>query len=207
MSDLDIANAYQPLPIQEIAKRLGLSPDELHPYGRHKGKISLSALDRLKHKPRGRYILVTAINPTPLGEGKTTTSIGLAMGLNRIGPRAVVTLRQPSLGPVFGIKGGGTGGGRAQVVPMEEINLHFTGDAHAVSASHNLLSAFIDNHLFHGNALGINPARLSWPRSLGVSDRALREITLGEGTGNRTGQFVITEASEIMAILALSASQ
>ena len=134
MSDLDIAKAYQPLPIQEIAKRLGLSPEELHPYGRHKGKISLSALERLKHKPRGRYILVTAINPTPLGEGKTTTSIGLAMGLNRIGPRAVVTLRQPSLGPVFGIKGGGTGGGRAQVVPMEDINLHLTGDAHAVAA-------------------------------------------------------------------------
>src|SRR6187549_1873667 len=195
MSDLDIAKAYQPLPIQEIAKRLGLSPEELHPYGRHKGKISLSALERLKHKPRGRYILVTAINPTPLGEGKTTTSIGLAMGLNRIGPRAVVTLRQPSLGPVFGIKGGGTGGGRAQVVPMEDINLHLTGDAHAVAASHNLLSACIDNHLFHGNELQMDPNRITWPRTLGVSDRALRQIVLGEGVVVRSGQFVITEAS------------
>ena len=204
MSDLDIARAYQPLPIQEIGKQLGLAPDELHPYGRHKGKISLSALERLKNKPQGRYILVTAINPTPLGEGKTTTSIGLAMGLNRIGQRAVVTLRQPSLGPVFGIKGGGTGGGRAQVVPMEDINLHLTGDAHAVAASHNLLSAFVDNHVFHGNPLDLDPARLSWPRSMGISDRALRRISLNEDTGHRPDQFVITEASEVMAILALA---
>jgi formate--tetrahydrofolate ligase len=204
MSDLDIARAYRPLPIQEIVKQLGLSPDELHPYGRHKGKISLSALERLKNKPQGRYILVTAINPTPLGEGKTTTSIGLAMGLNRIGQRAVVTLRQPSLGPVFGIKGGGTGGGRAQVVPMEDINLHLTGDAHAVAASHNLLSAFVDNHVFHGNPLDLDPARLSWPRSMGISDRALRRISLNEDTGHRPDQFVITEASEVMAILALA---
>jgi len=204
MSDLDIARAYQPLPIQEIGKQLGLSPDELHPYGRHKGKISLSALERLKNKPPGRYILVTAINPTPLGEGKTTTSIGLAMGLNRIGQRAVVTLRQPSLGPVFGIKGGGTGGGRAQVVPMEDINLHLTGDAHAVAASHNLLSAFVDNHVFHGNPLDLDPARLSWPRSMGISDRALRRISLNEDTGHRPDQFIITEASEVMAILALA---
>ena len=204
MSDLDIARAYQPLPIQEIGKQLGLSPDELHPYGRHKGKISLSALERLKNKPQGRYILVTAINPTPLGEGKTTTSIGLAMGLSRIGQRAVVTLRQPSLGPVFGIKGGGTGGGRAQVVPMEDINLHLTGDAHAVAASHNLLSAFVDNHVFHGNPLDLDPARLSWPRSMGISDRALRRISLNEDTGHRPDQFVITEASEVMAILALA---
>ena len=204
MSDLDIARVYQPLPIQDIGKQLGLSPDELHPYGRHKGKISLSALERLKNKPQGRYILVTAINPTPLGEGKTTTSIGLAMGLNRIGQRAVVTLRQPSLGPVFGIKGGGTGGGRAQVVPMEDINLHLTGDAHAVAASHNLLSAFVDNHVFHGNPLDLDPARLSWPRSMGISDRALRRISLNEDTGHRPDQFVITEASEVMAILALA---
>jgi formate--tetrahydrofolate ligase len=204
MSDLDIARAYQPLPIQEIAKRLSLSPDELHPYGRHKGKISLSAIERLKEKASGQYVLVTAINPTPLGEGKTTTSIGLAMGLCRVGRRAVVTLRQPSLGPVFGIKGGGTGGGRAQVVPMEDINLHLTGDAHAVAAGHNLLSAFIDNHLFHGNSLGIDPERLSWPRSMGISDRALRQIALDESSGRRTDRFVITEASEVMAILALA---
>ncbi len=207
MTDIEIARSYKPLPIQEIGKKLGLSPDELLPYGKYKGKVTLAALERLKGKPQGRYILVTAINPTPLGEGKTTTSIGLTMGLCRLGHRAVVTLRQPSLGPVFGIKGGGTGGGRAQVVPMEEINLHLTGDSHAVSTSHNLLSAFIDNHLFHGNALGIDPNSLSWPRSLGVSDRALREVTLGEGTGNRKGQFVITEASEVMAILALASSQ
>jgi len=150
---------------------------------------------------------VTAINPTPLGEGKTTTSIGLAMGLSRLGHRTAVTLRQPSLGPVFGIKGGGTGGGRAQVLPMEDINLHLTGDAHAVSASHNLLSAFVDNHLFHGNALQVDPNRITWPRTLGVSDRALRQISLGEGTAGRTGQFVITEASEVMAVLALASSQ
>jgi formate--tetrahydrofolate ligase len=133
MTDIEIARSYKPLPLQEIAKRIGLSPDELYPHGRYKGKVALVALDRLKGKPQGRYILVTAINPTPLGEGKTTTSIGLAMGLCRLGQRALVTLRQPSLGPVFGVKGGGTGGGHAQVVPMEEINLHFTGDAHARS--------------------------------------------------------------------------
>jgi formate--tetrahydrofolate ligase len=204
MTDLDIARACQPLPIQEIAQQLGLSPQELHPYGRHKGKISLSSLERLKDKPSGRYILVTAVNPTPLGEGKTTTSIGLAMGLCRIGQHAVVTLRQPSLGPVFGIKGGGTGGGRAQVVPMEDINLHLTGDSHAVAASHNLLSAFADNHIFHGNSLGLDPGRVSWPRALGVSDRALRRIALDESTGRRPNQFVINEASEVMAILALA---
>src|SRR5262249_42457988 len=207
MTDIEIARSYKPLPIQEIAKRVGLSPEELYPYGRYKGKVALSALDRLKDKPRGRYILVTAINPTPLGEGKTTTSIGLAMGLSRLGHRAAVTLRQPSLGPVFGIKGGGTGGGRAQVLPMEDINLHLTGDAHAVSASHNLLSAFVDNHLFHGNALQVDRNRISWPRTLGVSDRALRQISLGEGAAGRTGQFVITEASEVMAMLALASSQ
>src|SRR6476659_6402296 len=209
MSDLDIANAYQPLPIQEIAKRLGLSPDELHPYGRHKGKISLSSLERLKDKPFGRYVLVTAVNPTPLGEGKTTTSIGLAMGLCRIGQHAVVTLRQPSLGPVFGIKGGGTGGGRAQVAPMDDINLHLTGDAHAVAASHNLLAAFLDNHIFHGNPLQIDPQRILWPRAAGISDRALRQVRLGSDGGHQTrhGQFVITEASEVMAILALASGQ
>src|SRR6188508_1737336 len=181
MSDLDIAKAYQPLPIQEIAKRLGLSPEELHPYGRHKGKISLSALERLKHKSRGRYILVTAINPTPLGEGKTTTSIGLAMGLNRIGPRAVVTLRQPSLGPVFGIKGGGSGGGRSQVVPMEDMNLHLTGDIHAVAAAHNLLSAFMDAHIFHGNELRIDPESIALRHVIDMLDRSLRQITQGMG--------------------------
>ncbi|MEQ1795672.1 MAG: formate--tetrahydrofolate ligase [Nitrospira sp.] len=204
MTDLEIAHSVQTRPISDIASELGIHPNELIPFGANKAKISLSILDRLKDRPNGRYILVTAINPTPLGEGKTTTSIGLAMGLTRLGHRTAVTLRQPSLGPVFGIKGGGTGGGHAQVIPMEDINLHLTGDAHAVAASHNLLSAFIDNHLFHGNALGLDPARVMWPRALGISDRALREVLLGEETGRRQGQFVITEASEVMAALALS---
>jgi formate--tetrahydrofolate ligase len=150
---------------------------------------------------------VTAINPTPLGEGKTTTSIGLAMGLSRLGHRTALTLRQPSLGPVFGIKGGGTGGGLAQILPMEEINLHMTGDGHAVATSHNLLSAFVDNHLYHGNALRVDPNRIIWPRTSGVSDRALRQIMLGEGAAGHSAQFVITEASEVMAILALASSQ
>lgn len=206
MTDLEIARSVRPRPVQAIAQDLGLSPDEVIPYGRLKAKISLHALERLRSKRTGRYILVTAINPTPLGEGKTTTSIGLAMGLNRLGYRAAVTLRQPSLGPVFGVKGGGTGGGYAQVVPMEDINLHLTGDAHAVAASHNLLSAFLDNHLFHGNACEIDTNHIFWPRALGVSDRALREIRLGEGAGRRPGRFVITEASEVMAILALADS-
>ena len=172
-----------------------------------KGSDGYSECDWGSKQARGRYILVTAINPTPLGEGKTTTSIGLSMGLCRLGYRSAVTLRQPSLGPVFGIKGGGTGGGRAQVCPMEDINLHFTGDAHAVSASHNLLSAFVDNHLFHGNTLELDPQRIRWPRTLGVSDRALRDIILGGESWPHPGQFVITEASEIMAILALATDQ
>lgn len=188
-------------PIGEIAAELGLLDDELIPYGRFKGKVSLSALERLRNRPWGRYVLVTAINPTPLGEGKTVTSIGLAMGLCRLGRRAVVTLRQPSLGPVFGIKGGASGGGRAQVAPQEEINLHLTGDAHAVSAAHNLLAAFLDNHLSRGNALNIAPELIIWPRVMGLSDRVLREVTLQSG---RQSQFVITEASEAMAILALA---
>ena len=188
-------------PVGDLAAALGLLDEEVSPYGHYKGKIALSALARLRDRPLGRYILVTAINPTPLGEGKTVTSIGLAMGLNRLGRRAVVTLRQPSLGPVFGIKGGASGGGRAQVVPQEEVNLHLTGDAHAVASAHNLLAAFIDNHLAHGNALRIDPDRITWPRVMGLNDRALRQVTLQDG---RRTQFVITEASEVMAILALA---
>ena len=207
MTDIEINRSVKARPIQDVADQLGIQASELIPYGKLKAKVSLDVLERLHTAPLGRYVLVTAINPTPLGEGKTTTSIGLAMGLSRIGHRTAVTLRQPSLGPVFGIKGGGTGGGRAQVFPMEEINLHLTGDAHAVSASHNLLSAFVDNHLFHGNALQVDPSRITWPRTLGVSDRALRQISLGEGTAGRRGQFVITEASEVMAMLALASSQ
>ncbi len=207
MTDIEINRSVKARPIQDVANQLGIQTNELFPYGRLKAKVSLDVLERLHAAPLGRYILVTAINPTPLGEGKTTTSIGLAMGLSRLGHRTAVTLRQPSLGPVFGIKGGGTGGGRAQVLPMEDINLHLTGDAHAVSASHNLLSAFVDNHLFHGNGLKVDPNQITWPRTLGVSDRALRQVLLGEGTAGRTGQFVITEASEVMAMLALASSQ
>ncbi|HEV8243454.1 MAG TPA: formate--tetrahydrofolate ligase [Nitrospirales bacterium] len=188
--------------VADLATELGLLDEELIPYGRYKGKIVLAALSRLQHRPLGRYVLVTAINPTPLGEGKTVTSIGLAMGLCRLERRAIVTLRQPSLGPVFGIKGGASGGGRAQVVPQDEINLHLTGDAHAVAAAHNLLAAFVDNHLAHDNALGVDPDRVTWPRVMGLSDRGLRDVTLQSG---RQTQFVITEASEVMAILALAA--
>ena len=207
MTDIEINRSVKAHPIHDVANQLGIQASELLPYGKLKAKVSLDVLERLHAAPLGRYVLVTAINPTPLGEGKTTTSIGLAMGLSRLGHRTAVTLRQPSLGPVFGIKGGGTGGGRAQVLPMEDINLHLTGDAHAVSASHNLLSAFVDNHLFHGNALQVDPNRITWPRTLGVSDRALRQVGLGEGAAGRTGQFVITEASEVMAMLALASSQ
>lgn len=178
VSDLDIARSATPRPIVDVGEGLGLRSEELMAYGRWKAKVSLSALQRLADRPLGQYVLVTAINPTPLGEGKTTTSIGLAMGLCRLGHRAAVTLRQPSLGPVFGIKGGGTGGGRAQVLPMEDINLHLTGDAHAAAAAHNLLAAFLDNHLYHGNVLNLDPARITWPRVVGVSDRALGKCGL-----------------------------
>jgi formyltetrahydrofolate synthetase len=196
----------KPRPIDQVAQELGLLPTDLILYGSSKAKISLSVLERLAPRNTSRYILVTAINPTPLGEGKTTTAIGLAMGLRRRGQRSVVTLRQPSLGPVFGIKGGGAGGGKSQLVPMEEVNLHFTGDAHAVTASHNLLAAFIDNHLFHHGSPELDPTTIVWPRVMGISDRALRNIQLDTekaGAGRRGG-FVITEASEVMAILALA---
>lgn len=204
MTDLDIAQSATPRSILEIGSQLGIHAEELILYGRDKAKISPQILDRLDAVPQGRYVLVTAINPTPLGEGKTTTSIGLAMGLTRLGHRTALTLRQPSLGPVFGVKGGGTGGGHAQVVPMEDINLHLTGDAHAVAASHNLLSAFLDNHMFHGNSLSIDPTGTTWPRTLSVNDRALRDVLLGEEISRRRGQFVITEASEVMAVVALA---
>ena len=207
MTDLEISQSVTLRSILEIGSQLGIRAEELTLYGRDKAKVSLQIMDRLTTAPKGRYVLVTAINPTPLGEGKTTTSIGLAMGLSRLGNRAALTLRQPSLGPVFGVKGGGTGGGYAQVAPMEDINLHLTGDAHAVAASHNLLSAFLDNHLFHGNTLSIDPQRTAWPRTVSISDRALREVLLGEETGRRRGQFVITEASEVMAALALAKDQ
>lgn len=194
-----------PRPILEIGRQLGLRDDELISYGHAAAKVSLAALERLADRPSGKYVLVTAVSPTPLGEGKTTTAIGLVMGLCRLGRRAVVNLRQPSLGPVFGLKGGGAGGGRACIVPMEEMNLHLTGDSHAVQSAHNLLSAFLDNHLFHGNALGLDPEQLTWPRAVSVSDRALRRVRLtGRDGAEREARFVLTEASEVMAILALA---
>ncbi len=209
LTDLDIARSVSPRPIADIAAELGLQPDEIESYGSTKAKVTLEGLERVEREnPRGRYVVVTAITPTPLGEGKTTTTVGLAQGLNRIGRRAAVAIRQPSLGPVFGIKGGAAGGGYSQVIPMEDFNLHLTGDVHAIGAAHNLASAFLDNHLHHGNALDIDPFTITWPRVLDISDRALRKVTIGLGGRlnglPRESEFVITVASEVMAILALA---
>ena len=210
LTDLDIARRARLVRIEALAESLGLLPDELEPYGRYKGKISLKAIDRLRDRPDGRYICVTGINPTPLGEGKTVVTIGLTQALRKIGRKALSTLRQPSMGPVFGIKGGATGGGYSQVVPNEEINLHFTGDFHAVATAHNLLAALVDNHLFQGNALGIDPAAVLWRRSLDLNDRALRRVRIALGGGpngvERDTGFDITAASEVMAILSLADS-
>lgn len=205
-SSLEIARATRMRPIVEVAHELGLRDDEFELYGTYKAKVEPSALERLAGKPDGREIVVTAITPTPLGEGKTTTTIGLAQGLNRIGVRAAATLRQPSLGPVFGLKGGAAGGGYSQVLPMEDINIHFTGDLHAVAAAHNLGAAFLDNHIFRGNALGIDPQSIRWPRVVDVNDRALRRVMigLGERSDVRESEWHITAASEVMAILALA---
>jgi formate--tetrahydrofolate ligase len=209
MSDLDIARSVTPRPIVDVARDLGLRDDEIEPYGSTKAKITLAAIERLeRERPRGKYVLVTAISPTPLGEGKSTTTVGLAQGLNRIGRKAAVCIRQPSLGPVFGIKGGAAGGGYSQVIPMADFNLHLTGDVHAIGAAHNLAAAFIDNHFHHGNALGMDPLNVLWPRVVDISDRALRNVVVGLG-GRENGypretQFVITVASEVMAVLALA---
>lgn len=206
-SSLEIAQQATLRPIVEVAEQMGLLPDEVEPYGRYKAKINLAALDRLSDRPDGKEIIVTAVTPTPLGEGKTTTTVGLAQGLNRIGVRTAVAIRQPSLGPVFGIKGGGAGGGYSQVLPMEDINLHFTGDIHAISAAHDLGAAFLDNHLARGNQLGIDLETIGWPRVLDVNDRALRSIRLSvdEKLGvERESEFHITAASEVMAMLALA---
>ncbi|NDD27675.1 MAG: formate--tetrahydrofolate ligase [Proteobacteria bacterium] len=208
ISDVEIARRARLIPIDEVAARAGLLPEEVEPYGRHKAKISLSALDRLASAPTGRLINVTAITPTPAGEGKTCTSVGLTQGLGALGKRVMLCLREPSLGPVFGVKGGAAGGGYSQVVPMEDINLHFTGDIHAVTAAHNLLAALIDNHLLQGNALRIDANAVTWTRVLDISDRALRACVVGlggraNGLPRETG-FEITAASEIMAILALA---
>lgn len=207
-SDLKIARSAPIRPIRDIAEQAGIREEELEYYGKHKAKVHLDILARLADRPSGKYIDVTAITPTPLGEGKTVTTIGLSQGLARIGKTVFTTLRQPSLGPVFGIKGGAAGGGYSQVIPMEDFNLHFTGDVHAVSAAHNLLAAFIDNHLYHGNALDIDPHTILWPRVLDISDRALRHIIVGLGGKEngipRESGFDIAVASEVMAILALS---
>jgi formate--tetrahydrofolate ligase len=209
-TDIEIARAATMKPIGEIAQRLGIPDESLEPYGRFKAKIAMDWIKAQSDKPDGKLILVTAINPTPAGEGKTTTSVGLTDGLNRIGKSAAVCLREPSLGPSFGMKGGAAGGGFAQVVPMEDINLHFTGDFHAITSAHNLLSAMIDNHIYWGNALEIDTRRVSWRRVLDMNDRALRQIvtSLG-GVANgypREAGFDITVASEIMAILCLATS-
>ena len=205
-SSLEIARAATLRPITDIAADLGLAADEIELYGTYKAKVSPQAYERRKDVPDGKEIVVTAITPTPLGEGKTTTTVGLAQGLNRIGVRTAATIRQPSLGPVFGLKGGAAGGGYSQVLPMEEINIHFTGDLHAVAAAHNLGAAFLDNHLFRGNDLNIDPTTVRWPRVIDVNDRALRrvEIGLGEQSGVRESEWHITAASEVMAILALA---
>src|SRR5215210_1224070 len=208
-SDLEIARSVTPRPIVDVARELGLRDDEIEPYGSSKAKITLAAIERLEaERPRGKYVLVTAISPTPLGEGKSTTTVGLAQGLNRIGRKAAVCIRQPSLGPVFGIKGGAAGGGRSQVIPMEDFNLHLTGDVHAIGAAHNLAAAFVDNHVHHGNELGIDPNGVVWPRVVDISDRALRDVVVGLGGREngypRQSQFVITVASEVMAVLALA---
>lgn len=210
MNDIDIAQAAPIKPISEIAEKLGIPNDALMPYGHTKAKVDLKYIETLKDKPDGKLILVTAITPTPAGEGKTTTSVGLTDGLNRIGKKAMVCLREPSLGPCFGMKGGAAGGGYAQVIPMEDINLHFTGDFHAITSAHSLLSALIDNHIYWGNAAGIDSRRVAWRRVVDMNDRSLRQITssLG-GPGNgypRQDGFDITVASEVMAIFCLATS-
>lgn len=209
-TDVQIAQEANMLPISEIAQSLGITDDELELFGKYKAKISLDILSRLENKPDGKLILVTAINPTPAGEGKTTVNVGLSMSLNKIGKKTITALREPSLGPVFGIKGGAAGGGYAQVVPMEDINLHFTGDFHAITSAHNLLAAMLDNHLHQGNELNIDPKKIVWRRVLDTNDRALRNIIIGlggkgDGFVRETG-FDITVASEIMAILCLATS-
>jgi formate--tetrahydrofolate ligase len=209
-SDLEIAQAARLRPIVEVAAELGLREEELELYGRHKAKVHLDVLERLHDRPNARYVVVTAITPTPLGEGKSTTTVGLGQAMARIGKRAVIAIRQASQGPVFGIKGGAAGGGRSQVVPMEDLNLHLTGDFHAVTAAHNTCAAFLDNSLYQGNPLDIDPDTLDWRRVLDVNDRALRGIVQGlggkaNGPMRETG-FEITAASEVMAILALATS-
>lgn len=207
-TDIEIAQEAVMLPITEVAKQLGISPDDLELYGKYKAKLSNEYLDSIKDNKKGKLILVTAINPTPAGEGKTTTSVGLGEAFGKLGKKAVIALREPSLGPCFGIKGGAAGGGYAQVVPMEDLNLHFTGDFHAITSANNLLAALLDNHIQQGNALRIDTRQIVWKRCLDMNDRVLRNIVVGLGSKGdgftREDHFVITVASEIMAILCLA---
>jgi len=207
-SDIAIAQAAKMRPVADIARELGLADDEVELYGKYKAKISLSAIG--KRKPKGKLVLITGINPTPAGEGKSTVTVGLTQALRKIGKDAILCIREPSLGPVFGVKGGAAGGGYSQVVPMEDINLHFTGDFHAISSAHNLLSAMLDSHLHHGNASGLDTRRITWPRTIDMNDRALRSIIVGLGGINggpaREERFVIIPGSEVMAIMALATS-
>ncbi|HTH64002.1 MAG TPA: formate--tetrahydrofolate ligase [Gemmatimonadales bacterium] len=207
-TDIAIAQAAKLRPIADVARELGLADDEVEFYGRYKAKISLQAIER--RQATGRLVLVTGINPTPAGEGKSTVTVGVAQALRKLGKKALLCIREPSLGPVFGVKGGAAGGGYAQVVPMEDINLHFTGDFHAISSAHNLLSAMLDAHLHHGNALGLDTRRITWPRTIDMNDRALRQIIVGLGGTNggptREERFVIIPGSEVMAIMALATS-
>src|SRR6201994_4389662 len=209
LSDIEIAQRAVLRPITDIARTLGIPADALDAYGRYKAKVSLELLAHLDSKP-GKMILVSAMSPTPAGEGKTTTTVGLGDALNRLGKKTVICLREPSMGPVFGLKGGAAGGGYAQVVPMEDINLHFTGDFSAIAAANNLLAALIDNHVYHGNALGIDVRRVTWKRVVDMNDRALRHITVAlGGAGNgypREDGFDIVVASEVMAIFCLATS-
>src|SRR5881296_1697810 len=206
--DLETARTVKLRPIEDVAETLGLAAADLEPYGSYKAKVRWGAIERSRARPDGALVLVTAMTPTPAGEGKSTTTIGLADGLRRLGKRSIVAMREPSLGPVFGAKGGGTGGGHTQLAPMEDINLHFTGDMHAIGTAHNLLSAMLDNHLAQGNTLGLDVRRISWKRVMDMNDRALRHIVAGlggpaHGVPRETG-FDITVASEIMAILCLA---
>lgn len=207
-TDVQIAQEAQMKPIVEVASQLDISDDELELYGKYKAKISPDVLERLKDRPNGKLVLVTAINPTPAGEGKTTTNVGLSMALNKLGKKTITTLREPSLGPCFGIKGGAAGGGYSQVVPMDDINLHFTGDFHAITSAHNLLAAMLDNHIHQGNALDIVTKKIVWKRVMDMNDRSLRHIIVGLGKKGdgvmRENGFDITVASEIMAILCLA---
>ena len=207
-SDIEIAQEAMMAPISDVARSYGISEEDLELYGKYKAKLSNEALEKLQSHPNGKLILVTAINPTPAGEGKTTTSIGLAQAFAKLGKKAVVALREPSLGPCFGIKGGAAGGGYAQVVPMEDLNLHFTGDFHAITSANNLLAAMLDNHIQQGNVLGIDPRQIVWKRCLDMNDRVLRNVVVGMGSKMdgmvREDHFQITVASEIMAVLCLA---